>query len=523
MTAGLGAPQLSFNDLIARHGKWYPQRVAAVCGNDRLNWRELASRTSKVANALLAKGLQKGDRVCLLLENSLAALELTLGIIRAGGVVVPLNKMMTGESIASMIHNADPRFLFADASPAEQVDHIRGELTGIGSDDFIIVGPERQAWTSYPAWISDASDADPGVPLHLTDTCNIIYSSGTTGVPKGIEHSHFARLTYCLGFGLDLHFSSSSKTILTTPLYANGTWMTMMPTLFCGGTLVIMPKFDAKDFLATVQRERCTHTFMVPTQFIVTIPEAKSGEYDTGSLSVLICSGSPLSNRTFEEIGEAFPSAGLYEIYGMSEGFSTCMSPADRNLGKVGSVGLPILDGDIQIIDDQGEPVPVGDVGEIVGYSSSLMKGYYRDPERTEGAVWRNASGRPHLRSGDLGRIDGDGYLYIAGRKKDMILSGGMNVFASDLEEVFMRHPAVQEVAVIGVPHAKWGETPALLAIMKADASISTEDLKQWGNAQLAKFQRASLVEFRDEFPRNALGKIMKRELREPYWTNEEG
>jgi long-chain acyl-CoA synthetase len=522
LTVYLPAPQLSFNDLIARHGKWYAQRTAAVCGNDRLSWTELASRTSKVANALLAKGLQKGDRACLLLENSIAALELTLGIIRAGGIVVPLNKMMIGDSIAIMISNADPRFLFADASSVEQLDRIRAELKGIGPADFVIVGSERQAWTSYPDWIGDATDADPGVPLHLMDTCNIIYSSGTTGVPKGIEHSHFARLTYCLGFGLDLQFSNRSRTILTTPLYANGTWMTMMPTLFCGGTLVIMPKFDAKDFLATVQRERCTHTFMVPTQFIVTIPEVSAGDYDTRSLSVLICSGSPLSNRTFEEIGEAFPSGGLYEIYGMSEGFSTCMSPADRSLGKVGSVGLPILDGDIQIIGDHGRPMPVGEVGEIVGYSSSLMNGYYRDPERTEEAVWRDASGRPYLRSGDLGRIDRDGYLYIAGRKKDMILSGGMNIFASDVEEVFMRHPAVSEVAVIGIPHAKWGETPALLAIMKADANITAEDVKQWGNAQLAKFQRVSLVEFCDEFPRNALGKIMKRELREPYWASEE-
>jgi acyl-CoA synthetase (AMP-forming)/AMP-acid ligase II len=315
MSSTLSVPQLSFSEIIARHGKWHPQKTAVICGGLRLTWEAFEKRTSKVANTLLNAGLAKGDKVALFLHNSIAALELIVGVVRAGGVAVPLNTLMLGDSLSSAIRNADAKFVIAENATVDQLAARTAELNEIAPDRFLLVDGERNGWVSYEQWLGPASTSAPSVELNLDDTISIIYSSGTTGNPKGIEHTHFARLTYCLGFGLSLGFSPRSVTLLTTPLYANGTWMTMMPTLFTGGTLVIMDKFDGGQFLHLVERERCTHAFMVPTQFIVTMAVPEGRRFNTSSLSVLICSGSPLSAQTLEELASRFPSAALHEIY----------------------------------------------------------------------------------------------------------------------------------------------------------------------------------------------------------------
>jgi acyl-CoA synthetase (AMP-forming)/AMP-acid ligase II len=237
-------------------------------------------------------------------------------------------------------------------------------------------------------------------------------------------------------------------------------------------------------------------------------------------MRLIMVSGSPLSSQTFTDIRAHLPNVELCEIYGMGEGFMTFIGSDDYQRGKLGSVGRPILevDTDIQILGPDDRPLPRGAIGEIVGTSAFLLKGYYRDPERTREALWTSANGRTYLRSGDLGRYDEDGFLYIVGRKKDMIISGGVKIYSVDLEEVFMRHTDVLEVAIIGVPHDKWGETPLALVIRRPGSGISEDALLAWANARLGKTQRVSKLEFRTSFPRNTLEKILKRELREPYW-----
>jgi len=225
----------------------------------------------------------------------------------------------------------------------------------------------------------------------------------------------------------------------------------------------------------------------------------------------------PRTNR----LAETFPTAGLYEVYGMTEGFVTVAVPEDWERGKRGSVGVPLYACDIRIIDEAGNEVPRGEAGEIAGYSPGLMKGYYNAPELTREIIWRGPWNRTYLRSGDIGRLDEDGFLYIEGSVKDMIKSGGLNVFAADIEEVFSRHPDVVEVAAIAIPHSKWGETPLLLAIMRAGSSVNADELREWGNAQLGKYQRVSAVEFRMEFPRATYDKVRKQELRAPYWAGQ--
>jgi len=348
---------------------------------------------------------------------------------------------------------------------------------------------------------------------------NIIYSSGSTGTPKGIEHSHFSRHLYSLGFGPGLRMDRYSVAICTTPLYTNGTWITMLPAVYWGCTTVLMPKFTAADFLATVEREKCTHVFMVPTQYIVILESGLIGNYDVSSMKSLLSGGQAISSKTFAGLETGFPQADIFECYGCTEGFVTLCLPEDRKLrGKTGTVGLPIFGGETVVIGADDRELPRGEVGEVCGWGANLMRGYYNNPAATEAATWRHPDGRSFFRSGDLGRMDEDGFVSIVGRTKDMIKSGGINVYASDIEEVFMRHPEVMEAAAIGVPDKKWVETPILLAIMREGATVAADDLKEWGNSRLGKWQRVSRVEFRSEFPRTTHDKVLKRALRDPFW-----
>jgi long-chain acyl-CoA synthetase len=511
---------LSLPNVIASHAILTPDAEAVICDAQRLTWKQLVDRINRVANALIGQGLRPGDKVATLLNNSIEQLELILGTIAARGVIVPLSELMASGSLAAMLENSEARYLFASEETRHRIEPISCRLAGIGPGNFILIDERAPGWTAYDDWLQPYPSSPPAVDYRHDDPVSILYTSGTTGMPKGMEHSHFSRLLYPLGLGPCLEIDHDARTILTTPLYHNGTWTTMLPTLYCGGVVVIMKKFSANVFQDLVEREHCTHAFMVPTQLVVTTADAGFQAQALKSMRLVMVSGSPLTPHTFNEWRTRLPSLSLCEIYGMGEGFMTFVGPADYALGKAGSVGRPIatVDTDIQILGDDDRPVASGEIGEIVGTSAFLLTQYYRDAVRTQEALWHDEKGRPYLRSGDLGRYDEDGYLHVVGRKKDMIISGGVKIYAVDLEDVFMQHPDVLEVAAIGIPHDKWGETPLLLAILRDGATVSEGQLCDWGNDRLGKAQRVSRVEFRKNFPRNALEKILKRELRAGYW-----
>ena len=513
----LDQPGLFFGDVIARNARFFANKPAAICGRDSLTWSEFDARTNRVANHLADLGLRKGDRVCLLMANSIPMFELIWGTIKAGGVVVPLNVMMAKEALPAMIGNAAPRAIFADSTTFGQIDAVRSSLTIVPPGNFQAIGFEAQGWASAERGIAAASSDAPTVETSMSDSMNIIYSSGTTGVPKGIEHSYFARLTYTLGFAHGLKIDRFSKIVCATPLYTNGTWITMLPAVFCGATIVILPRFSAENFLSAVDVHDCTHVFMVPTQYIMVLESGLIGRYDVSSLEVVATGGQTMPSSVFDRCSASFPDAGLYEIYGLTEGFLTLGMPGDWAMGKRGSVGKPLFDADLAIVDPAGNRLPTGETGEIVAYGSGLMKGYFKDTARTEEMIWHDANGRTYIRSGDVGYIDEDGYVFVSGRMKDMIKSGGVNIFAVDIEDVFTSHPDVVEAAAIGVPDPKWGETPVLLAIIRDGSSVSPSELQSWGNARLGKWQRVAKVEYCDDFPRGTYNKVLKRELRDIY------
>jgi len=508
--------QVFLPDLWATHARFYPNREAVVCGNVRRTWGDFDRNMGRVANRLIAADVGKGDKVAVLMGNSVDIVEIMFGIVRAGACVVPLSGLLTAEQVEGLIADSGSVAVFCSAEQRSKIDEVRGGLTSIRDDGFIAHGFSGDGWHSFDDYLAGASGEKPNVAYDLTDDFNIIYSSGTTGLPKGIVQTHRVRQHFAFSNAVDLRFHDQCRALTTTALYSNGTWLMLLPALFAAGTLFVLPEFSPRGFLETVEREKITHTFMVPTQYIVTLDDPDFDDYDLSSLETVLSAGSPLRPDTKADVLRRL-SPNLYDLYGFSEGFATMNRP-HMQAAKPDSVGTPTMGFDVKIVDDAGNELGPNEVGEIAGYGAGMMKEYHRRAEAMEAVIWQAPDGRTFLRSGDIGKLDEDGCLYILDRKKDMIISGGFNVFPADIEAIVGEHADVQDVTVIGIPHEKWGESPIALVIPRDGADA--DGIRAWANERLAKHQRLAAVEFREDFPRNALGKVLKRLLREDFAEN---
>jgi acyl-CoA synthetase (AMP-forming)/AMP-acid ligase II len=505
----------SIPDAMARLASLDPARHLMVCEGRRVTRGEFGQRANRVANALLDMGLAHGDNVAILAPTSIEYLEVMIGTLRAGCCAVPLSGMSTPGQLKDMIDDSDARALFLGGDMGAGLAPVLAQLRGLLPSGLIALeaGAPGQP---YEAWLARAPENAPGVKIAPDDAFNIIYSSGTTGVPKGILHDHALRwgVTHRLA---SAGFDDTTISITSTPLYSNTTAAGFYPVLATGGSLVLMKKFDAGRFLQLSQAERITHAMLVPVQIQRILAHPDFARTDLSSFRAKFCTSSPLQPDLKREAATRWPG-GLMDNYGMTEGGVSCTLDVKAFPHKLHTVGKPAVGVDVRIIDAQGREVAKGEIGEIVGRGATMMVGYHKLPEKTTEILWESPEGELYFRSGDMGRFDEDGFLVLLDRKKDMIISGGFNVYAADLEAVLHQHSDVAESAVIGVPSEQWGEMPLALVVKRPGATIGTDELRDWANAKLGKLQRIAMLEFREELPRSSMGKVLKKELRAPYW-----
>ncbi len=513
MTDHLDDPQVFLPELWATHARHNAHKEAVVCGDVRRTWGQFDAAQNRIAHALLRRGIGRGCSVAVLMGSSVDILEVMYGIVRAGACVVPLSAMLTPEQLATLIDDSDAVALFCGAAHLARIDGVRANLPKVRADGWIACGGAGLGWEAFADFLGDAPESFPTVTYATDDPFNIIYSSGTTGLPKGIVQTHRARHHWSYSNAVEMRFHDQARALTTTALYSNGTWLMVLPVLFAGGTLVVMPEFDTARFLDLLVTEKITHTFMVPTQLVMLLEEPALATARLDGLEVLLSAGSALRPQTKQDV-LARVTPRLWELYGFSEGFASMAKPA-LHATKPDSVGRPVIGFEVMIVDEAGAALPPGEVGEIAGYGAGQMRGYHRRPDLTAEAIVRDGRGRTFFRSGDIGRIDAEGCLSILDRKKDMIISGGFNVFPADIEGVIGGHPDVLDVTVIGVPHEKWGESAFAFVIPRAGSGASEVAIRDWANQHLAKHQRLAGLAFRTDFPRNALGKVLKRFLRD--------
>jgi Acyl-CoA synthetases (AMP-forming)/AMP-acid ligases II len=491
-------------DLIHGYAQERPQHPALIHDGRVLTYGALDSLMDRVAASLQRDGVQTGQVISICGASCVEYGVIFLGALRAGVAVAPLAPSSTPEALATMLADCGARILFLD-------DAVSATLAAQE-----LPAGLRQVPISMRDWLAPESTRPMPVQIDPSAPFNIIYSSGTTGTPKGIVQSHRMRWAHVHRAAL-ARYDRTAVTICSTPLYSNTTLVSFLPTLARGGTAVLMAKFDALKFLELAQQHGATHAMLVPVQYqrIMDLPEF--GRFDLSSFRMKFCTSAPFAAALKADILKRWPG-GLTEYYGMTEGGGSCILHAHEFPDKLHTVGQPAPGHEIRLIDEQGREVPPGEIGEIVGRSpASMMNGYFNQPRKTAEAEWHDPEGNRYIRTGDVGRFDEQGFLTLLDRRKDMIISGGFNVYPSDLESVLSKHDAIKEAAVVGVPSRQWGETPVAFVVLKPGSTAVAEEIRAWANERLGKIQRLASVEIREQLPRSPIGKVLKRELRDQY------
>ena len=487
---------MNIGSLLPKHAAQRSAHTAVVFEDVRLNFHEFNAGVNRLANALSALGVKKGDKVATILPNCLPLLETYWAAAKLGVVVVPLSPLLRERALSSLIRDSDVETIIAGADIAAALLALKTDIPHVSDDHIILTSDLASAgFQNYDVLTTNTSSEEPtGTEIHGDDLYNIIYSSGTTGSPKGIVHTHAIRANYGMQFASTFRMTPESVVLHSGSIVFNGAFVTLMPTLYLGATYVLLKSFDPKKFVEVVERERVTHTMMVPSQIVALLNSPYFSAQALASLEMIGTVGAPLHLEHKEKLNRLLPGR-FYELYGLTEGFITVLDKTQYE-AKPTSVGPPQPFFEMRIVDEHGHDRAPGEIGEVIGRGPLLMPGYYKRPDLTAQAIvdgW--------LHTGDLGYADQDGFLYLVNRKKDMIISGGTNVFPKDIEEVIVQHPMVREAAVFGIPSEKWGETPQAAVILREPGSITAEDLCLWINERVdAKNQRVHAVVIMEEF-----------------------
>jgi fatty-acyl-CoA synthase len=510
--------QLLLGEVLARYARKSPDSEMIIFGNVRVCYREMDQRVNRLANALLAMGISKGDKIGSLLLNCRELLEIFFAVAKIGAVNVPVNVRLSPREMAYILDNSDTKTLFLGENFIEQIDQVKKNIPFV--KNYIVIGPGgKPDYQQYEIVLHTGEAVRPEIWLQDDDDAFILYTAGTTGKPKGAILTHKNVVAQAMNICRENTLSSPRrpglpdiphKGLSIAPLFHVGGLMSAIRLIIDLIPFVVI-NFTPAAFLQTIEKEKVTFAFLVPAMWRLVLDHPDLKKYDVSSLRTAAYGADITPNSLKERILEAFPNAALHEAFGQTEMSATGIMMKNQDaLRKEGSVGLPLRSVDVRVVDNDMNDVPTGQVGEIIYRGPGMMKGYYKSPESTRDAF---AGGWFH--SGDLVRQDAEGFIYIVDRKKDMIKSGGENIYSAEVEAVLQLHPAVKEVAVVGWPDPKWGEVVKAYVALFPGEKTTAEDIVRFCGEYLAKFKRPKFVEFVEALPRSATGKILKKHLRE--------
>lgn len=508
--------QLVLGEMLARNARKYPEQETIIIKGRRVKFKEMDERVNRLANAMQSKGMQQGDKVGILMTNRIEVLEVVFAAAKIGAVSVPINIRLSAPEIAYILTNSDSKILFFSENFIETVNKFKESVPFI--TNFIVTGKSAGDFQDYEHFLSSGDAVAPRIMLSDDDDAFIVYTSGTTGKPKGARLSHKNIIIESMTTYMDSVLAVPrraglpnipGKSLSIAPLFHIGGLVSAIKTMVAVVPMVVM-EFDPLQVLKTIEEEKITFIFLVPAMWKMLIEHPDFKKYDVSSLRVAANGAAPMPADLKKRILEAFPNAGYQDAFGMTEMSATAIQLTQTYSDhKEGSVGIPFTNIEVRLVDLKMQDVPVNEVGEIVYRGPIMFNGYYKNPEGT-----REAFEGGWFHSGDMARRDEDGFVYLVDRKKDMIITGGENVYSAEVETVLNTHPDIIETAVVGVPDPKWGETVKAFLVLAPGKSLTADEIFEFCNERMARYKRPKLVEFIPALPRNAAGKVLKKELR---------
>jgi len=517
---------LNLGKLLLRSSLCYPNKIAIYYGEEGITYKELNRRVNKLANGLKELGIREGDRIALWLYNCPQFIEAMYACWKAGFIIVPMHSKANPREVISLLKNSEPTCIIIHEDFLPYLELIKEEVKTLKF--FISLYKTEENLIDYEKLIENSREEEPKGPNDLNYPIWIIYTSGTTGRPKGATLTHKTQLLGCLSYLSNIYNVHPNDIALFAGPLTHGNGLYLLPYISKGATNVLLTSksFQPKEVFETIQKRKVTVIpYIVPTQLKLLMTSEYIDNYDLSSLKTVVYGGSPIHLEDIKALLKRFGNI-FVQIYGQAEMNSLIstlskedhvLDEKDRRYKLLKSAGKINIGVDVKIVNDKGEEVRVGEIGEIIAKNESLMLGYWSDPELTKEVVkdgW--------IYTGDLGYIDEEGYLYIVDRKKDVIKSGGLAIYSKEVEDVILKHPAVKEVAVIGVPDEVWGEAVKAIVVLKDNVRVSEEEIIEFCKEYLSSYKKPKSVEFVETLPKNPAGKILKRELREKYWRGME-
>ncbi len=501
-----------------------PDKAAIIFEDKILSYAQLTERVNRLANALAGLGVKKGDRVAIVQVNSPTVIETYFAVARLGGIFVPLNFRAKGSELAYMLNSAEANVFLVGDRYLDLVDTIRTEAKTV--KHYISLDKPKANYLTYEDIVAHASTEEIYTDIGDTDTTILMYTAGTTGFPKGVMLPHNSFSVYVLENVTPASPDTDEKNILTVPLYHVAGVQAMMAAIYGGRTLVMERQFDPKDWMGLVQKWGVSRAMMVPTMLKQLLDNPDFSKYDLSSLKVITYGAAPMPLNVIKRAIEAFPGVGFINAFGQTETASTVTSlgPEDhvitgtlaereKKLVRLSSIGKPMSDIEMKVIDESGHELGPNQVGEIVARGPRVMAGYWKDAEKTAKTI--DPEGWVH--TNDMGYRDEGGYYFLSGRITDMIKRGGELIAPEEVELVLATHPNIDEVAVIGVPDEEWGEQPRAICVPKAGTTLTPEEVIEYCRTRLSSFKRPRSVIFVESLPRNPMGKVLKKDLRATY------